>query len=153
MAIVKEMTGRNRAAQLEIVKQMSRQESRRSAGPDHVIPAAGGAEPRQEAPGAREPGQEVRSPGRRCPEARAGGTGPGSPGRRHGAQAGGARQEGVPGDTRDPRQVEEPFTWKVNRDEHTPGIHAHMDKPPGRRAEPQMLGDLAYTRNETNAEA
>ena len=36
MAIVKEMTGRNRAAQLEIVKQMSRQESRSSAGPDHV---------------------------------------------------------------------------------------------------------------------
>ena len=34
MAIVKEMTGRNRAAQLEIVKQMSRQESRSSAGPD-----------------------------------------------------------------------------------------------------------------------
>src|SRR5574340_235112 len=30
------MTGRNRAAQLEIVKQMSRQESRSSAGPDHV---------------------------------------------------------------------------------------------------------------------
>ena len=36
VAIVKEMTGRNRAAQLEIVKQMSRQESRSSAGPDHV---------------------------------------------------------------------------------------------------------------------
>ena len=36
MAIVKEMTGRNRAAKLEIVKQMSRQESRSSAGPDHV---------------------------------------------------------------------------------------------------------------------
>ena len=35
MAIVKEMTGRNRAAQLEIVKQMSRQLSRSSAGPDH----------------------------------------------------------------------------------------------------------------------
>ena len=31
MAIVKEMTGRNRAAQLEIVKQMSRRESRSSA--------------------------------------------------------------------------------------------------------------------------
>ena len=30
------MTGRNRAAQLEIVKQMSRPESRSSAGPDHV---------------------------------------------------------------------------------------------------------------------
>ena len=36
VAIVKEMTGRNRAAQLEIVKQISRQESRSSAGPDHV---------------------------------------------------------------------------------------------------------------------
>ena len=32
MAIVKEMTGRNRAAHLEIVKQMSRQVSRGSAG-------------------------------------------------------------------------------------------------------------------------
>ena len=34
--IVKQMTGKNRAAQLAIVKQMSRQESRSSAGPDHV---------------------------------------------------------------------------------------------------------------------
>ena len=34
--IVKQMTGRNRAAQLAIVKQMSRQESRSSAGPDLV---------------------------------------------------------------------------------------------------------------------
>ena len=33
---VKQMTGRNHAAQLAIVKQMSRQESRSSAGPDHV---------------------------------------------------------------------------------------------------------------------
>ena len=40
MAIVKEMTGRNRAAQLAIVKQMSRQESRSSAGPDHVTEQA-----------------------------------------------------------------------------------------------------------------
>ena len=36
LAIVKQMTGRNRAAQLAIVKQMIRQESRSSAGPDHV---------------------------------------------------------------------------------------------------------------------
>ena len=36
MAIVKEMTGRNHAAQLAIVKQMSRQESCSSAVPDHV---------------------------------------------------------------------------------------------------------------------
>ena len=36
LAIVKQMTGRNRAAQLAIVKQMSRQKSHSSAGPDHV---------------------------------------------------------------------------------------------------------------------
>ena len=33
---VKQMTGRNHAAQLAIVKQLSRQESGSSAGPDHV---------------------------------------------------------------------------------------------------------------------
>ena len=36
LAIVKQMTGRNHAAHMAIVKQMSRQESRSSAGPDHV---------------------------------------------------------------------------------------------------------------------